>query len=270
MIGGAFDALVCDLDGVVYRGDRVIEGAPDALKRLAGEGVKVVFCTNNSRSTVDDYVKKLTGMGVDDVEPQDVLTSGLVTARVLRGRGYAGCRAIVVGGRGIVEALSAEGIETDVDPASSKTDLVVVGWDPGFDYETLRRASAAVRAGASLIATNADATFPGPDGLWPGAGAILAAIETASGVRAEVMGKPKPPTMDAIEALLDGRQRIACIGDRPDTDLAGGVARGWTTILVLSGVTTKEEVGAIDPPPDYVIDSIADLSRVRDGVAETQ
>lgn len=258
MIGARFDALVCDLDGVVYRGNSVIPGAPETLKVLRDRGVKIVFCTNNSRSTVADYVTKLTKMGLD-VGPDDVLTSGVVTAQVLRDRGYAGKKAVVIGGIGVSEALRDQGIEIDDDPESSDGDLVVVGWDPEFDYPALKRAATAVREGALLIATNADATFPAPDGLWPGAGAILAAIETASGTRAEVMGKPNVPTLDAIESLLGSSTDVACIGDRPDTDLAGGVARGWTTILVLSGVTAESDVASIQPPPDHVVASIADL-----------
>lgn len=262
MIGVEFDGLVCDLDGVVYRGDHVIEGAPEALKRLDDGGVKVVFCTNNSRSTVDQYVEKLTAMGVA-VDAGNVLTSGVVTAHVLRDRGYVDRRAFVVGGAGVSAALNAEGIVVVDDSQARSADVVVVGWDPDFDYARLRRAAAAVRDGAALIATNADATFPAPDGLWPGAGSIVAAIEVASGTKAEVMGKPNPPTMDALDELLADRDHIACIGDRPDTDLAAGVLRGWTTILVLSGVTGRDDVDRIDPPPDFVIDSIADIESVR-------
>nr|MDQ3878903.1 HAD-IIA family hydrolase [Actinomycetota bacterium] len=232
------------------------------LRELSDSGVRVVFCTNNSRSTVDEYVSKLTSMGVD-VAPEDILTSGLVTARVLAQRGFAGRKAIVVGGAGVSAALAAEGIEVVDDPKSTECDAVVVGWDPDFDYDRLRRAATAVRDGALLIATNADATFPAQDGLWPGAGAILAAIETASGARAEVMGKPNPPTADAIEVLVDGTCHVACIGDRPDTDLALGIAKGWLRILVLSGVTREEDVPAIDPQPDHVIASIADIGSIR-------
>jgi ribonucleotide monophosphatase NagD (HAD superfamily) len=123
----------------------------------------------------------------------------------------------------------------------------------------MRRATLAVRAGAQLVATNDDASFPAPDGLWPGAGAILASIEVASGARAEVMGKPHPPMMDAVARRLDGCRDIAIVGDRPQTDLRGGIARGWTTILVTSGVVSPEDAPKVDPPPDAVLGSIADL-----------
>jgi 4-nitrophenyl phosphatase len=136
---------------------------------------------------------------------------------------------------------------------------VVVGWDGAFDYSRMRAACLAVRAGAELIATNSDATFPAPDGLWPGAGAILASIEVSSGRRAEVLGKPHAPMMDAAARRLEGCERIAIVGDRADTDLAGGISRGWKTILVTSGVTTPEEALALDPQPDLILGSLAEL-----------
>lgn len=258
MISPPFDGLVCDLDGVVYRGDLPISGAVDALDRLRARGVKILYCTNNSRSTVGDYVTKLGAMGLD-VTPDDVLTSAIVSAEVLRERGFAGKTAIVVGGDGVREALGSVCISVKDDPNVTVADLVVVGWDPEFTYAAMRRASVAVRRGAKLIATNDDASFPAEDELWPGAGAILASIETASGAKAEVMGKPHPPMMAAAAARLEGCRSIAIIGDRAETDLAGGRARGWTTILVLSGVSTGESAACLDPAPDHVIESIADL-----------
>jgi 4-nitrophenyl phosphatase len=249
---------MCDLDGVIYRGDQVIAGAAEAIARLRAAGVRLLFCTNNSRSTVAGYVDKLEAFGID-VDPGEILTSALVTAEVLAQRDFAGKTAIVVGGEGIKQALSDVCISVKDDPAVTVSDLVVVGWDPDFTYDAMRRASMAVRRGARLIATNNDASFPAADGLWPGAGAILASIETASGGRAEVFGKPHAPMMEAVATRLDGARSIAVVGDRPDTDLAGGAARGWTTILVLSGVTAAEEVPAISPAPDLVVGSIAEL-----------
>jgi 4-nitrophenyl phosphatase len=137
--------------------------------------------------------------------------------------------------------------------------VVVVGWDPGFDYEAMKRAALAVRAGAELIATNDDAAFPAPEGLWPGAGAILASIEVASGRKAEVMGKPHVPMMDAVARRVAGAERIGLVGDRPETDLAGGRARGWTTILVTSGVTTPADAYGIDPAPDLILSGLSEL-----------
>jgi 4-nitrophenyl phosphatase len=248
------DGVMCDLDGVLYRGDEPVPGAAAAVARVRAKGVRFLFCTNNSRSTVAQYVEKLTRLGIP-ASADEMLTSAIVTAEVLESRGLAGMSVLVIGGEGIRNALGEAGIEVgDADPGA-----VVVGWDPEFTYDKMRAAASAVMNGATLIATNGDATFPAPGGLWPGAGSILASIETATGVRAEVMGKPNPPMMDVVAARLAGARRIAVIGDRPDSDLAGGAARGWETILVLTGVTRREDVGGVSPRPDYIADSIADL-----------
>ncbi|MGH2787950.1 MAG: HAD-IIA family hydrolase [Actinomycetota bacterium] len=251
------DALVCDLDGVVYRGSQPIPGAADAVNALRREGVRVVFSTNNSRPTVAQYVARLAGFGIE-TGLDDIVTSAVVTAEVLAERSPAGRRALVIGGDGVEEALASIGVTIDSGD-SGDVDLVVVGWDPGFDYQGMKRAAFAVRAGAEFIATNADAAFPVPDGLWPGAGAILASIEVASGRKAEVMGKPHAPMMDAVARRVAGAERVAVVGDRPETDLAGGKARGWTTILVTSGVTHPDRAGEVDPQPDLILGSLPDL-----------
>ena len=251
------DGLVCDLDGVVYRGSDPIEGSAEAIARLRGAGVRVVFCTNNANPTLDRYAGKLNGMGIS-VEPHELVTSAVVTAEVLAQRGAAGKRAIVVGGEGLREALGSAGIVVD-DGASRAADFVVVGLDPEFSYDKLKRAAFAARAGARLIASNVDATFPAADGLWPGAGSLVAAIETASGAGAEVMGKPHEAMMRVAERHLGDATRIAIVGDRPSTDLEGGRAMGWATILVLTGVTSAEEARTVSPAPDLTLDSLADL-----------
>ena len=261
MIRGKFDALVCDLDGVVYRGDEPIPGSASAIEKLRSAGVRILFCTNNSRTPVTGYVAKLQGLGVP-VDESDILTSATVTAEELQRRGRAGTTAIVVGGEGIRDALSSVCISVKDDPSVTASDLVVVGWTPEFDYDQMRRAALAVRKGATLIATNDDASFPAAGGvLWPGAGAILASIERATGARAEVMGKPHRPMMDAAALRLEGAKQIAVVGDRPDTDLAGGAARGWVTILVLSGVTDPAQAERVEPKPDLIVDSLVDLGQ---------
>jgi 4-nitrophenyl phosphatase len=258
MIRERIDGLVCDLDGVIYRGDRAIEGSASAINALRAAGIRVLFCTNNSRPTVDQYVQRLANFGIEAI-PDEIITSSIVTASVVRQRGYSGKSAIVVGGDGIKEALSDVCVSVKEDPAVRKADLVVVGWDPSFDYAAMSRAADAVRAGAAFIATNEDAAFPAPDGLWPGAGAILASIETASGRKAEVMGKPHAPMLDAVAARMEGCRSVAVVGDRPETDLAGAPERGWKAILVLSGVTRREDVDVLDPHPDLVLERLADL-----------
>jgi len=252
------DGLVCDLDGVLYRGAEPIEGSPEAINQLRASGVHVVFCTNNANPTIGRYIEKLGGMGVE-VERDQLVTSAVVVAEVLGERDPGGKRAIVVGGDGLREALASIDVIVDDDPETRTADYVVVGLDPNFTYEVLRRASFAVRDGAQLIASNDDVSFPAPDGLWPGAGSLVAAIETASGGRAEVMGKPHEPMMRIAARHLSEASRIAIVGDRPNTDLDGGRAMGWTTVLVLSGVTSAESAAELDPQPDLTLERLADL-----------
>lgn len=254
----ALEALVCDMDGVVYRGHEPVPGVADGIARWRERGKRIVFCTNNSHYTIGEYVAKLDRCGIP-AAPDDVVTSAIVLAEVLRERRAAGKKAMAVGAQGLRGGLEAAGVTVDDGDSVTGIDYVVVGWDDAFDYSKMRRACLAVRAGAELLATNSDSTFPAPDGLWPGAGAILASIETGSGARAEVLGKPHPPMMDAVARRLPGATRIGIVGDRPDTDLAGGRARGWTTILVTSGVTAPEEAELVEPRPDVILPSLAAL-----------
>lgn len=252
------DGLACDLDGVIYRGAEPIVDSPEAIGRLRELGVRVVFCTNNASPTIDRYLSKLRAMGVE-VEAEELVTSATVTVEVLSARGVVGKKAMVVGEDGLREALTSIGVEVNDDENSVSADFVVVGFDQNFNYAALRRASFAIQGGAQLIACNADASFPAADGLWPGAGSLVAAIETASGVRAEVMGKPHEQMMRSTQRHLGDASRIAIVGDRLNTDLEGGRMMGWTTILVLSGVTSREDLQSLSTPPDIVLERLADL-----------
>jgi 4-nitrophenyl phosphatase len=258
MISAQIDGLVCDMDGVLYRGSETIPGAPEAIARLRDNGVRILFCTNNSNLTVAQYCEKLADMGIV-ANPSDILTSAVVTCEVLRERGFAGKRALVVGGRGLEDAASDAELQTWTDPGSEQVDVVLIGWDPHFDYRKMTRAATAVRNGAHFIASNADATFPAPEGPLPGAGALVASIEVASGRRAEVLGKPHKPMTDAIVRRLGSEGRLGAVGDRPDTDLAVAFQMGWMAILVLSGVTSAAQAAALQRAPDLVVDSIAEL-----------
>jgi phosphoglycolate/pyridoxal phosphate phosphatase family enzyme len=257
MLFERIDGLLCDLDGVLYRGDAAIPGASETIAAARAHYVKVVFCTNNSRATVEQYRQKLAALGVPTDE-DEVLTSAVVTAQVLDQRGFKGASAIVVGGEGIRAALEAIDIRL-VDAVAGSSDLVIVGWDPTFTYDAMRGASIAVRAGATFIATNDDAAFPAAEALWPGAGAILSSIEVAADRKAEVMGKPHRPMMEAAARRFGPNARVAVVGDRPETDLKGGARMGWTTVLVLTGVTSADDARRLESAPDFVIGSLSDL-----------
>ncbi len=240
--------VVLDLDGVVYRGGVAVPGAGDALAVLVDRH-DVLFATNNSRRTpaeVAGAIERATGVAVD---PATVLTSALAAAAVADAVPTG-----VVGGAGIRAALAERGIPVVDHPDARQ---VVTGIDFDLSYETLRTASAAIADGARWIATNTDATFPAETGLWPGAGAIVAALAVASGAEPEVAGKPHPPMVSLVGALV-GTDAVV-VGDRPETDLALAKAGGWTSVLVLSGVTDDPATVPAEFAPDHVVGSLVDV-----------
>jgi HAD superfamily hydrolase (TIGR01457 family) len=253
-IADAYDAFLFDLDGVIYRGNEVVPGAPDAVARIRGMGKGIAFVTNNSGRTPDAVATKLTGLGVP-AKPADVETSALVTAALLAGRGVS--EAFVVGERGIRQALQDAGIAL-LDGDAQHAQVVVVGWDRQADYTKLRVASLLVERGAALVATNDDASYPAPDGNWPGAGALLAAIETTTGRRAEVVGKPHAPIMVAALERAGGGLPLV-IGDRLETDIAGAVGLSWDSMLVLTGIAKADDVATSAVAPTWVAKDLSML-----------
>lgn len=233
-------------------------GVAEAIRSLRASGVKVVFATNNATKTIGQYVERLHRFGVE-VAPGELVTSAIVTAEEIARRGWSGRRVFLVGGEGIRSALRSIGMDLVEGDGGRTAEVVVVSGTPDFTYEAMKIAAFAVRSGAQLLATNDDPTFPAPDGLWPGAGAVLAGIETASGRRAEVMGKPHRPMMDAVGRRLADRHRIAVVGDQPGTDLEGARLMGWATVLVLSGVTDESAARGLEPAPDLVVPTLVGL-----------
>ncbi len=244
-------AVVCDLDGVVYLGTEPVPGAAAALQVLERSGVELRFCTNNSSRTpaaTADKIRTVTGF---DVSPEQVVTSAQAAAHLLAGRVGD---AFVVGGAGIRQALRDVGIR---EASADRAEAVVVGLDVELSYGTIRDAGLAVRRGARFVATNLDATFPTPGGLWPGAGSIAAAIATAGGRQPEVAGKPHVPMIELVRSGLTSQGEVVVVGDRIETDIGLGAAAGWRTVLVLTGVSEtapSEPCGA-----DAVLPSLADL-----------
>jgi HAD superfamily hydrolase (TIGR01457 family) len=255
-----YDAILLDLDGVLYRGDAAVAVAPDTVAELRRRGRSVVFLTNNSARTPEQVADKLTGLGIE-AAPAEVVTSAEATAQLLAREGN-GTSAFVIGRDGIREALRGAGIR--VTDGEEEAAAVVVGWDGSVTYEALRRATVLVRGGARLVATNADASYPAPGGeLWPGAGAILAAVETASGQRATVVGKPHRPLFDAALERAGSRNALMA-GDRIETDIAGAAAAGIDAALVLSGAATAADLLDHDPLPAAVLEDVSALLADRD------
>lgn len=244
--GGLSDSSwVVDLDGVMWLADQPIPGSADAVHRLRDHGVRVVFASNNSAPTVGELLARLAGAGVA-TEPEDLLTSAQAAASMLA----PGSQAFVCAGPGVVEALEERGVRVvgRGSPAPA-ADAVVVGWTRQFDFALLAETVALVRGGARFIGTNEDATYPMPDGLLPGAGALLSAVATAGQRAPEVAGKPHAPMAELIRARVPAVSMI--VGDRPSTD--GVLARrlGAPFGLVRSGVSGDgREPMVVEPDED--------------------
>jgi len=257
----AFDGFLIDLDGVIYVGDRLVPGADTAVRTLRARDKGLVFLTNDPRSSREHYAAKLRRLGID-AEASDVLTSGAATAEYIRRYERTDNRsAFVVGSEAFKSEVRSVGLTVIEGEEGRFADLVVVGGHDGFGFAELRVASQAVMRGAAFYGAGRDGSFPMPDGPWPATGAILAAVETASGRRAHVIGKPEPEMFGVAQELLPGRERFVVVGDRLDSDIAGGRRAGLATVLVLSGSTTELEAAEAVPAPDFVIGSVGDLAR---------
>lgn len=249
------ETIVCDLDGVVYLGEQGIPGAGDALAALADAGLQLLFVTNNSTKTQQDTADKIERTSGFAPDPASVVTSALVTAARLAGHVES---AYVVGAQSIVDALASHGIASVDD--WSDAGAVVVGLDREVSYDRLSAATLAIRGGALFYATNSDSTLPTPHGLLPGAGAIVAAIATAAEQEPVVSGKPNQTMIDHVAAQARGE--ILVVGDRLNTDIAMANRAGWRSAMVLSGISSLEDVdGSV--APDFAVGSLPELAALR-------
>jgi HAD superfamily hydrolase (TIGR01457 family) len=247
------DAVLLDLDGVLYRGDEPVPHAAESVRALRDRGIRVAFVTNNSSRTPEEVAAKLERLGIA-ADPEEVATSALATADLLGPRGGT---AFVVGGTGVRRALAEAGIAVQ-DGEPERVDHVVIGLDPGTTYDALRTACVLVQRGARLVATNADPSYPVPGAVWPGAGALLAVVTTTTGAEPEVAGKPFAPLFETARRIA-GAERPLVVGDRLDTDVAGAAALGWPTALVLTGVATREDAEGAPVRATFVLDDLRGL-----------
>lgn len=254
MLAERYDCILFDLDGVLYRGDEPVPSAPATLSALRVRGVQPIFLTNNSARTPEQVADKLRGIGIS-ADPGEVVTSALATAELLSERG--GGRAFVIGQDGVREALTAAGLEV-LDGEPEAADLVVVGFDGGVTYAKFKIACLLVQRGARLVATNADASYPAADGLWPGAGALLSVVTTTTGAVPEIVGKPFAPLFEA-GLRRGGGGRPLVVGDRLDTDIEGAARLGWDTMLVLTGVSSRAEVEVTGIRPTTIAEDVSAL-----------
>lgn len=245
--------IVCDLDGVVYLADAGVPGAGAALLELERRGYRLLFATNAPIRTPEGVAGHIGAVAGYPAAASQVVTSAMAAAEVLS---REDAPLLVVGEAGLGDTLRRHGFPLTQDPR--KAGAVVVGLDRRLTYEHLRAATTALLRGARFVASNRDATYPTESGPWPGGGAIVAALEAATGRTAEVVGKPFPPMRAAL------RRRLApgptwVVGDRPETDLALGRAEGWTTVLVLTGVVEDPSLVPAGLRPDLVLPSLAAL-----------
>jgi len=251
-------AFICDMDGVIYHGSKLLPGVLEFVQWLQKEDKKFVFLTNSSSRTLRELSEKLARMGLV-VDESHFYTSARATATFLANQRPGGT-AYVIGDAGIINALYDEGYSiNDTNP-----DYVVVSESANYDYARICHATKLVLNGAKLIGTNPDLTGPIEGGqIVPATGALLAPIELATGAKAYYVGKPNPLMMrNALKKLGCQREETAIIGDRMDTDIIAGVEAEITTVLVLSGVTKPEDLGRFAYRPDYVLSGVGDLVQV--------
>lgn len=257
-------AFLFDMDGVLYRGPNPLPGVNELLNALIAAGKSYILATNNSMASPATYATKLAAMGLTVPEAR-ILTAGTATRDYLADALPPDAGIYAVGMPALFEQLFGHASFREVSPADEQPAAVVVGLDLAFTYEKLRLANAAIRGGAAFVATNADATLPTEHGLVPGAGSIVAAIATATGRQPTVIGKPSPRILErGAEHLGVSAAESVMIGDRLDTDVLAGQRAGMLTVMVLTGVSTREEIATATAAPDLIVDDLPGLLALLD------
>lgn len=243
------------MDGVIWKDNQPIGNLPEIFDSFKQRGYRVMMATNNATLSIEHFIKKLANMGVE-LEEWQVVNSALATAHYLKKLFPEGGAVYIIGESGLKDTLEAFGFMH----ADSGVIAVVAGLDRQLTYERLKKASLLIQSGLPFIGTNMDTTLPTPEGLIPGAGTILAALQTASGVKPVIMGKPEPQLYTiAIERLGTNPNETLVIGDRLETDIAGGQKLGCRTCIVLSGVANQESAQNWKPAPDIITNDLTSL-----------
>lgn len=246
--------FICDMDGVIYHGNRLLDGVKEFVEWLYTENKEFLFLTNSSRKTPKELQQKMSRLGLD-ISEEHFYTSALATAKFLQNQA-PGCSAYVIGDHGLYNALYDAGISiNEMDP-----DFVVIGETEDYCHNHILTAMNLVNKGARLIATNTDLTCPIEGGVAPACRAFVAPIEATTGKTAYYIGKPNPLMMRTGLQLLNVHSSEAVmIGDRMDTDIVAGIETGLDTVLVLSGVTTKETMKAFPYRPRLILNGVGDI-----------
>jgi HAD superfamily hydrolase (TIGR01450 family) len=252
----AYENVLLDLDGCLWIGEEPLPGARQAVSALREAGKGIAFLTNDPFRTPEDFVRKLWRLGFQAALDEVVTAGSALQFELASVRGAA----FVIGSQAIVDHVHDAGLRVvNRTEFASRADVVVVAGHEGFDYAELRTAAQALARGAELVGLARDATFPMPDGPWPGSGAVLAAVEATAGRRADrVVGKPEPPMYAAARDRL-GDGRALAVGDRLDVDVLGAKRAGLDSALVLTGATSEEQAARAQPRPTHVAASLAAL-----------
>jgi 4-nitrophenyl phosphatase len=241
--------------GVIWRNNQPIGDLSKIFSTLVEKNINYCFATNNSSRTVDSYQIKLQEFGIPITRKQ-IFTSAKATAELLASQFPQGGKVFVVGMPGLVDTLAEYGFHNSPDNPLA----VVAGIDYTVSYEKLKTATLLIRSGVPFFGTNPDKTFPTPEGQIPGAGAIIAAITTATDSEPVIVGKPQPTMfLNALNYLGEEPQNVIVVGDRLETDIAGGQAAGCKTAVTLSGVSTLDQVKSWSPAPDLIVEDLATL-----------
>ena len=248
--------FICDMDGVIYHGNRLLDGVDEFVRWLDENQKKFVFLTNSPEKTPQELSMKLERMGLS-VSPDHFYTSAMATAEFLHTQ-MPNCTAYVIGEAALSKALYDHGIYmNDVNP-----DYVVIGETRTYSFEKIEKAIALVNRGAKLIGANPDTTGPTEQGIMPATGALVAPIEIATRKKAYFVGKPNPLMLrHGLRMLGCHSEDIAFIGDRMDTDIIAGIEANVDTVLVLSGVTSREDIDRFPYRPKYIYEGVGELIR---------
>ncbi|HEY8418300.1 MAG TPA: HAD-IIA family hydrolase [Limnochordales bacterium] len=258
-----YDGYIFDLDGTIYRGELLIDGAQEAVLGLRASGKRVVFLSNKPLETREDYARKLTRLGIP-TPAEEVMNSSWVMARWLAARA-PGATVYVIGEPPLLEELRRAGLEVLEDPSGryGEVQYVIAAFDRTFHYQKLHHALQSIRRGARFVATNADRTCPVEGGEIPDAAGVIGAIEGVTGHNVEVVaGKPSPIMVETVLNHLGLRaEQCLMVGDRLETDMLMGIRAGMGTALVLTGVTRPEHLPHPEIRPDFVLESVAAIAR---------
>lgn len=257
----ALKGLIVDMDGVLWHGDQPLPGFHEFFQALRQRGTRFVLATNNNTQTPEGFAQKCARLGVE-VSPDEVVNATIATIHYLKQHYPPGTRLYVIGELPLKNLLAGAGYTL----ADENVAAVVAAMDRNLNYEMIKRATLLIRAGADFIGPNPDKSYPTPEGIVPGSGMVLAAIEASSDRRPIIMGKPETPIFEiALDRMGLRRDEAASVGDRLDTDIAGGLRAGLTAVLMLSGITRREDLQSSPVKPTWIFENLLEMVQALEG-----